>query len=126
LVLIAAGMAVFGYVELGDIDRQIAKFVSVSGNTGRNLEVEHQAERLRRLAQRYEFTQDDSVIKEFDADNAKAIELLTAAAKATISDERRHLYNDSAASLVASKQLFDKLVAAGKKFVAARGKRRRR
>src|SRR5579885_210283 len=94
LIAIAAGVAAVGVTQLGTIDRQIVKFVSVAGNTSRNLEVQHIAERMRRVALKYQTTQDASFAKQFDADEARTLELLDAAAKATISEERRRLYGD--------------------------------
>ena len=121
-VMIAAAVALFGVLELGGIHHQLGKFVSVAGNTTRNLEVEHIAERMRRDALKYQTSEDETVIKDFDADQAHATALLAAAAKATISQERKRLYGDAATTIAAAKQNFDKLVALGKTITAGRAK----
>src|SRR5262249_35762907 len=54
--------------------------------------------------------------------DAQAIELLAAAAKATISQERHRLYGEASAALASVKQDFDQLVALGGKLTAARDK----
>jgi methyl-accepting chemotaxis protein len=122
LIVIAAGLAVFGMVELGAIDGQLKKFVGVAGNTARNLTVQRISARMRRLALQYQTTQDQAAAKQFAEDDAQAIELLAAAAKATISEERRRLYGDSSTNMVSVKQDFDQLVTLGGKLTAARDK----
>jgi methyl-accepting chemotaxis protein len=122
LVLIAAAVAVFGVFELGGIGGQVIRFVAIADNGARNLEVQHIAERMRRNALRYQTSQDEAAIAAFDADQAKAIELLAAAAKATDSAERRRLYGEASETIAAAKQNFDKLAGLGKKYLAARGK----
>jgi methyl-accepting chemotaxis protein len=122
LMLITLGLAVFGYFELGTVDRQLGKYESISGNTVRNLTAQQLAEHLRRLVLRYSAYQDDSVIEQFNADQAQAQQLLVDAGKATLSEERRRLYADAGAAIASNKENFDKLVALGKKTAAARAK----
>ncbi|HLH87729.1 MAG TPA: methyl-accepting chemotaxis protein [Xanthobacteraceae bacterium] len=122
LIVIAAALAAFGMIELGSIESQLKKFVGVSGNTARNLTVQRISSRMRRLALQYETSQDQAVVKQFADDDARAIELLAAAARVTLSDERRRLYGDSSATLTSVKQDFDQLVAFGGKLTAARDK----
>ena len=122
LVMIAAAVAVFGVFQLGDINRQVTRFVGIAGNSGRNLNVQHIAERMRRDALKFQTNQDEAVIAEFDADQAKAIELLAEATKMTVSDERRRIYGEASATIAATKQNFDKLTGLGKKYAAARTK----
>jgi methyl-accepting chemotaxis protein len=121
-VMIAAAVALFGVLELGGIHQQLGKFVSVAGNTTRNLEVEHIAERMRRDALKYQTSEDETVIKDFDADQAQATALLAAAAKATTSPERKRLYGDASTTIASVKQNFDKLVALGRTITASRAK----
>jgi methyl-accepting chemotaxis protein len=122
LVVVAAAVAAFGVLELTGVDRQIGKFVSISGNTTRNLEVQHLAEQMRRNVLRFRAYQDEAAVKEFEAEQAKAIELLAAAKQATLSDERRRLYGEASEAIAGAKQNFDKLAALGSKFAAARAK----
>jgi methyl-accepting chemotaxis protein len=122
LILIAAAVAGFGYFQLTAIESQLSKFVSVAGNTSRNLDVQRLTERMRRLARNYQVTQDETVANEFDSTQTRASELLAAAAKATISEERRRLYGQANQSLSAVKENFSQLVEFGKQVVAARAK----
>ena len=122
LILITVAVAGFGYFQLTGVDYQLGKFVSVAGNTSRNLDVQRLTERMRRLARNYQVTQDETVASEFDTTQARANDLLAAAAKATISEERRRLYNDASQTISAAKQNFNQLVELGKQVVAARTK----
>jgi methyl-accepting chemotaxis protein len=122
LVMMAAAVAVFGFFQLGDIDRQVTRFVGIAGNSARNLEVQHIAEKMRRNVLKYQTSQDEAAIPEFDADQAKAIELLAAATKATVSEERRRLYGEASQAIAAAKQNFDKLTGLGKTYATARAK----
>ncbi|MDT9702529.1 hypothetical protein, partial [Streptomyces sp. P17] len=47
----------------------------------------------------------------FDAEQTKAIELLAAAKQASVSSERRRLYDETSDAITSAKQNFDKLVA---------------
>jgi methyl-accepting chemotaxis protein len=120
LILLGLVVAGFGVVRLTSIDGQLGRFVAVAENTSRNLEVQQIAERLRRLALRYSMVHEESAIGEFEADQAKAIQLLASAIKITISDERRRLYTDMSATIATTKQDFDKLVTLGRTVVDAR------
>lgn len=122
LVVIAAVVALFGFYELSDIGGQLDNYVSISGNTSRNLQVQFLAEQMRRDALQYKMNQDDSAIDEFGANQATATQLLAAAAKATISAERRRLYGDASATIAASTADFGKLVKIGEKISEARAK----
>jgi hypothetical protein len=119
LIVIAAALAVFGIFQLGAIDGHLKKFVGVAGNTARNLTVQRISARMRRLALQYQTAQDPAAARQFAEDDAQAIELLAAATKVTVSEERRRLYADSSA---ARDKLFtggDELIAATDKLVAA-------
>ncbi|HXY98507.1 MAG TPA: methyl-accepting chemotaxis protein [Stellaceae bacterium] len=122
LVVIAAAVAAFGVFQLGAIDHQVTRFVGISGNTVRNLEAQHLVERMRRDAVRYQTSQDEAAMADFNVQQAKAADLLAAAIKATLSEERRRLYGEASETLAAVKQNFDKLADLGKKYVALRDK----
>jgi methyl-accepting chemotaxis protein len=122
LVVIAAGVAIFGVFELNGINRQFGNSVAITGNTVRNLSAQDLAARMRAAALRFATTQEEWVIAGFNADAAKATELLATAEKGTPSEERRRLYKETAASIASVKQNFDKLVALGKTITAARAK----
>lgn len=109
LILIAAAVAGFGYFKLMTIESQLGKLVSVAGNTTRNLDAQRLIERMRQLALKYRTSGDETAISEFDDDQAKAVGLLTAAAKATISEERRRLYGEASQTISALKHNFDRL-----------------
>jgi methyl-accepting chemotaxis protein len=122
LVVIAAAVAIFGVFQLNGIDRQFGKSVAINGNTVRNLSAQDLASRMRAAALKFETSQDESVVAGFNADEAKAIELLGAAERGTPSEERRRLYRDAATTIASAKQHFDGLVGLGKTIAAGRAK----
>jgi hypothetical protein len=122
VIVVAAASATIGYLQLSTIDRDIAKFVSVSGNTSRNLRVQTVAEQMRGLALNYRFSQDEASAKAFAEKQQSAVALLDAAGKATISQERRTLYAHATATIDEARTAFDKLVELGSKTAAARAR----
>ncbi|GIL39801.1 methyl-accepting chemotaxis protein [Roseiterribacter gracilis] len=122
LIVIAIAIAAFGFTQLQTIDGQVGKFVSVAGNTSRNLEVQQLAERMRRLGLRFQATQEDVTITEFRAAQARSAELLDAAGKATLSEERKRLYADAATAVASVKTEFETLISLVMTFKTARDK----
>ena len=122
LVAIALIVAAFGIWQLTNIDGQVLRFVSVSGNTARNLEVRQLAETMRRLGLKYQTSQDASAVQEFDSAKTQATERLAEAASATISTERRRLYGEASSMMADAKQNFAKLVTLGTELSASRAK----
>jgi methyl-accepting chemotaxis protein len=122
LIVIAAAVAGFGYFQLTGIEHQLGKFVSVAGNSSRNLEVQQLGERMRRLARRYQETQDEAAISEFNTAQEGASDLLATAGKTTISEERRHLYNEARQIISEISTNFTKLVELGRQKTTARNK----
>jgi methyl-accepting chemotaxis protein len=122
LIAITAVLAAFGMFQLRAINGHVDKFVGVAGNTTRNLTVQRIAARLRRLALQFQATEDRSAVDKFAADQVQALDLLAAAAKATISDDRRRLYGEASATISSVKHDFDELVMLGSKTADARAK----
>src|SRR5581483_5247820 len=87
LVLVAMALAAFAVVQFWGTEGQVGKMSALSENTIRVLEVSRDLEQMRRSALRYRF---DGVEENLKGVAIKhATELLQAAAKATLSDERR-------------------------------------
>ena len=122
LLMIAGGLIAVGVVQLIGVERQIAWFAGITSNATRNLEVQNVAGQMLRNALKFQTDQDEATIKAFDAEQTKAIELLAAAKQASVSSERRRLYDETSDAITAAKQNFDKLVAVGTNFAAARAK----
>jgi putative cofactor-binding repeat protein len=122
VIAVAAAVATVGFVGLSNIDREVGKFVSVSGNTVRNLRVQQAAERMRGDVFRYRFTEDEASVEEFVAQQRAAITFLEAAGRATISEQRRALYASAATTFGDGRKAFDQMVEIGGEIAAARGR----
>ncbi len=120
VIAVAAVSATVGYVQLSAVDGDIAKSLSVSGNTARNLRVQYAAERMRSDALGYQFTQYEARVKDFVAQQGVAIGLLDAAGKATVSEERRALYSAAAATIADARKAFDRMTELGRKIAYER------
>ncbi|HZB91147.1 MAG TPA: methyl-accepting chemotaxis protein [Stellaceae bacterium] len=122
LVLIAAAVALFGVFELNGIDRALGKFVGLAGNSARNLDVQRLSQQMRADALKFQTSEDEAAVADFDTAAAKARELLETAIRTTPFEERRRLYGDAAAAIASAKQHFDTLVGLGKTIATARAK----
>jgi methyl-accepting chemotaxis protein len=94
LVMFGVGLAIVAVLQLSAIDRQVDKMTALSDNTVRVLEISSELQAIRRAILRYDFDHDKPSFAEAEQRSVHAIELLQAAAKATLSEERRKAYND--------------------------------
>jgi len=120
LVLVAMALAAFAVVQFWGTEGQVGKMSALSENTIRVLEVSRDLEQMRRSALRYRF---DGVEENLKGVAIKhATELLQAAAKATLSDERRKAYNAVEAGIAEFVHKRDGLVAATRQMAAAKAR----
>ena len=122
LVVIGLLVAAFGAWGLSTIDNDVRRLSAVSENAARNLQVNALAQNTQRLALRLKTLLDDSVIGSFDTAYAQATELLATAAKVTLSEDRRRLYNETATEFGEVRKDFDQLAALVKKMKGDREK----
>jgi len=109
LIAIALMMAAFGGWELSIIGGEVGRLSSVSENASRNLQVNALGEKVRRTALRLKTLWDDATISQFNEAKAQATDLLAAAAKATLSEERRQIYNETSSAFGETGKNFEKL-----------------
>jgi methyl-accepting chemotaxis protein len=110
LIAIGLFVAVFGVFELGNVGGEVDKLVAISGNVTRNLEVGQLAETMRRASTRYRFAPNDASLADFKQAATQAVDLLGAAGKATVSEERRRIYAESSSVVSRAGGDFGKLV----------------
>src|SRR5262249_8715780 len=113
LILIGLGVAGFGSVKLREIGSQVDHMMQVSESGARNLQERRLIETMRRTKQLFKSEGDETAIAEFAKAKSAAIDLLAASAKATLSDERRRLYESVIVQLGEVGESFAKLVALG-------------
>jgi methyl-accepting chemotaxis protein len=111
LVVVALALALYAVFEFRGVGSNVTKMNALGENATRALKVQDYLERMRRSVLRYAYDHDEPSAKE-NAEVAKlAISTLQDAAKATLSEERRKLYNgiqeDIAASQKLTQELFD-------------------
>jgi len=92
LVVLSVGLAVFSVTQLGTIGTDVGRSTALTGNTIRVLEVGRLLESMRKDELRNQATWDDASVKTFGESQAEVLGLLTAAGKATLSEERRKTY----------------------------------
>ncbi len=92
LVFFCAGLAGFGVWQLGEIRAQVGLLTIQSTNTIRASEIAAELEAGRRAILRYAFDRDENSFAEAEKRLNKASELLGAAAKLAVSDERRGVF----------------------------------
>ncbi|HTC70088.1 MAG TPA: hypothetical protein VK662_11005, partial [Acidothermaceae bacterium] len=92
LVLFGIGLAVFAVVELGTIGGDVGRSVALTDNTVRVLNASRLYATMSKDALRSATTWEDSGVKEFGDASTQVLALLDAAAKATLSEERRRTY----------------------------------
>ncbi|HLJ21952.1 MAG TPA: HAMP domain-containing methyl-accepting chemotaxis protein [Stellaceae bacterium] len=109
LIAVALLMAAVGAWELTTIGREVGGLWSVSESASSNQQVVALAERMRRLALRLKADWDETTLAQYKEAHEKAEELLTAAASATLSDERRRIYAGTVAALAEQQTAFDRL-----------------
>jgi methyl-accepting chemotaxis protein len=92
LVLFCAGLAALGVWQLGGIHDQVRLLTVQSTNTIRASEIATELQAGRRATLRYAFDHDESSFAEAEKRLNKASELLEAAAKLAVSNERRGIF----------------------------------
>jgi len=111
LVLIALALAVYAITEFNGIKTNVAKMNALAENTDRVLQIEHDLESVRRSALRFTYDHDEAAAKENGEFASRVVATLRAAAQATLSEERRRLYNglqsDVATNQTLTQSLFD-------------------
>jgi methyl-accepting chemotaxis protein len=122
LVLLGLLLAGFATWQLSAIAAQVGKMTALNDNVTRALEVAEQLQIQRRSALRYTIDADEASVKEYASSAAKNIELLQAAAKATLSEERRKTYNGVQAGVETLRGKMETLVGMGKQIQADRAK----
>jgi methyl-accepting chemotaxis protein len=121
-VLVVLGLALAGFAvwQLSAIQGQVGKMSALSENTVRVLQVSVDLQALRRANLRYLHDQDEPSFKEAADRETKAIERLQAAAKATLSEDRRKAYNGVEANVVALRGVRENLGTSLKSMISGR------
>ncbi len=122
LVILGLALAGQGIWELTAIDVQVAKMRALSDNNTRVLKVLNLLETSRRAALRYKFSARQSALDEGDAAKTQTADLLQAAAKATLSEQRRQTYQSIAANMTAYEKMRGDLIELVKQIQGSRTK----
>lgn len=109
LVAFGLGLALFAAWQLTSIKGAVDKLSALSDNHTRALEISRQFEIMRRAALRYRFDGDQEALKAGTDAAAKAIELLQAATRTTLSETRRKTYDGLQASIASYQKKRDSL-----------------
>jgi len=120
LVVIALALACFAVWELLGIETAMQKLSSINDNTTRALEVSNQIEMILWSNLRYTIDADEQATENAVTAEASAIELLKAAADATLSEERRTIYNGLQTDVDSLRAKRETLVGFGTKMTADR------
>jgi methyl-accepting chemotaxis protein len=92
LLILGAGLAIFSVTQLGSIGSEVDRSTSLTTNTVRVLDSERLFESMRKDALRNQANWDEASPKAFAESAAQIHELLAAAGKVTLSEERRRTY----------------------------------
>jgi methyl-accepting chemotaxis protein len=94
-VLIAFGLGVagFGMLGLSSVTGSVSNMDAITGNLVRVQQVGRQLEVIRRAANRYRIDADPESLADITAAETTAAQLLVASANATLSEDRRRIYN---------------------------------
>ncbi|MGY8634710.1 methyl-accepting chemotaxis protein [Bradyrhizobium sp. 14AA] len=113
-LLVAVGliMAVVAVWNLWAVQAQMARLSSLSDNTARVQEISINLQALRRANLRYIYDANEPAFKEAAEREAATVELLKAAAKSTISEERLKIYNGLVGDIEKMKSLRERMGAA--------------
>ena len=110
LVVLGLSLAGLGVWNLTSIDGQVARMSALSDNNTRVLRVVGLMETTRSASLRYKFSATQAALDEADAADAQIADLLQAAAKGILSEERRQIYQSMAAKLATYHKLRGDLV----------------
>jgi methyl-accepting chemotaxis protein len=122
LVLIGLALAGFAVWELSGIKTQVHTFDAVNGNTNRALEVGTRLEVIRRTNLRYTVDADEQALKDAATAESSASDILKDAAAATLSEERRTIYNGLRADIESLRTKRGTLMNLGKQIQSDRAK----
>jgi methyl-accepting chemotaxis protein len=111
IVVLGVGVGAFSVWQLGKLGDQMNLMLGVSENATRNLEVAERMESLRLASLRYRTDPAPDVVGEFNRARDEALERLAAAARQTVSDDRRRVYNAVAEGINQYSRDFERLVA---------------
>ncbi|MBW7971716.1 methyl-accepting chemotaxis protein [Bradyrhizobium sp. BR 10289] len=113
-LLVAVGliMAAVAVWNLWSVQAQMMRLSTLSDNTARVQEISINLQALRRANLRYIYDADEPAFKEAAEREAATIELLKAAAKSTISDERLKIYNGLISDVDKMKSMRERMGAA--------------
>src|SRR6185369_5383728 len=92
LVIVGVGLAAFGVWELSTVAGEVTRMGRLADNAARVLTIDHDIEAIRRTLLTFRVTDEPAAMEESRKLDANAVELLQAAAKATLSEERRRAY----------------------------------
>jgi methyl-accepting chemotaxis protein len=120
LVLLVLALAGFGVSQLSSVQSQVGKMTALSENTVRALQVSANLHAIRRAILRYNFDADEPSFKESGERETQTIELLKAAGKATLSEERRKSYSALETNVLALRGKREALGDAVRELTAAR------
>jgi diguanylate cyclase (GGDEF)-like protein len=122
LVVIALALACFAVWELLSIKTEMQKFSAINDNTARALQVSERIGMILRSNLRYTIDADEQATEDAETAEASAIELLKAASDATISEERRTIYNGLQSDVESLRAKRETLVRYGTQMTADRAK----
>ena len=122
LVVLSAALATFALVQISAIGTQLGKMQALQANVARVADADRYFEVIRRALTRYMISQDDASATEARQARATVDHLLTDAAAATLSEERRKLYRGVQDAMHASDGVFDAFFADLKTASAERAK----
>ncbi len=120
LVLLGLALALFGVWQLWGIQGQAERMTALSDNTARVLEISAHLQGIRRANLRYIYDADEPSFQEAAERETAATALLQAAAKATLSEERRKTYNSLESAVAKLRGLRENLGAAVKTMTAGK------
>ena len=120
VVLLGLALAMFGLWQLSGIQQQVSKASALSDNVIRALEISNNLQAIRRAILRYDFDADESSFEEAAHRETVTVDLLQAAAKATLSSERLTIYRNVEEIVVAMRAKREELGVAVKKMLESR------
>jgi methyl-accepting chemotaxis protein len=120
LVLLALALALFATWRMSTVETEVGRMTAISENTMRLKDVATNLHAIRRAILRFSVDADEESFKDAVARETKSIELLQAAAKATLSDERRKMYNTLEANVLQLRGKREALGETVKKMAAGR------
>jgi hypothetical protein len=112
LVLLGNGVAGFGVWQLATIGSGVGRLVSAADDNARAIELGELVQSLRHLALKFKISADDSAVKQFAADQARAVDILGAIAKSDGVGDLRELLTTRRGQLATARDSFERLRAA--------------